>query len=333
MHNTPAYDLADLEEAAKLVYAQMPPTPQYVWPQLCERVGATVWVKHENHTPTGAFKVRGGITFIDWLQHQQPQVQGIITATRGNHGQSQSRAAAAAGVQCKILVPQANSPEKNAAMRGFGGEVIEFGNDFDEARIEAIRLAEEQDLFMVPAFHRELVRGVASYALELFAAAPDLDSVYVPVGCGSGICGLIAARDALKLRTKIIGVVSTEALAVKLSFEAGRAIETNSANTFADGVAVRIPVQEAFEAYSKGADRIMAVSEAEIANAVRIYFRETHNVAEGAGAVSLAALLAEGDRMRGKSVAVILSGGNIDTGDFASVLEGQTPKVRTGPSR
>ena len=212
-------------------------------------------------------------------------------------------------------------------MRGFGGTVIEFGKDFDAARIEAARLAQEENLFMVPPFHRELVRGVASYALELFTAAPDLDTVYVPVGCGSGICGVISARDALGLKTKIVGVVSTEALTVKLSFEAGCLIETESAATFADGIAVRVPVSEAFEIYSRGAERIVEVSDDEIAEAMRIYFRDTHNVAEGAGAASLAALLREKDLMRGKNVAVILTGGNIDTGDFVAVLQGETPHV------
>jgi threonine dehydratase len=323
----PFIDKSDLEQAAHLVHAHMPPTPQFVWPQLCEKVGATVWVKHENHTPTGAFKVRGGITFADWLRRTHPDVQGIITATRGNHGQSQARAATAAGLQVKILVPRGNSPEKNAAMRGFGGTVIEHGEDFDDARVEAQRLSEEENLFMVPPFHRELVRGVASYALELFAAAADLDTVYVPVGCGSGICGVIAVRDALGLSTEIVGVVSTRALAVKLSFESGDLTETDSAATFADGIAVRVPVREAFDIYSKGADRIIEVTDDEIAAAIRIYFRDTHNAAEGAGAASLAALLREKDRMHGKTVGVILTGGNIDTEDFAAVLQGNTPQI------
>ncbi len=323
----PFIDKSDLEQAAHLVHAHMPPTPQFIWPQLCERVGATVWVKHENHTPTGAFKVRGGITFADWLRRTHPDVQGIITATRGNHGQSQARAATAAGLQVRILVPRGNSPEKNAAMRGFGGTVIEHGEDFDDARVEAQRISEEENLFMVPPFHRELVRGVASYALELFAAAADLDTVYVPVGCGSGICGVIAVRDALGLRTEVVGVVSTRALAVKLSFESGNLTETDSAATFADGIAVRVPVKEAFDIYSKGADRIIEVTDDEIAAAIRIYFRDTHNAAEGAGAASLAALLREKDRMRGKTVGVILTGGNIDTEDFAAVLQGNTPQI------
>jgi threonine dehydratase len=310
----------DIEDAARLVYKYMPPTPQYVWPLLCERAGATVWVKHENHTPTGAFKIRGGITFVDWLRRTHPSCAGIVTATRGNHGQSQARAATAAGLKAKILVPRGNSVEKNAAMRAFGGELIEFGSDFDEARVEAERLAESENLFLVPPFNRELVRGVATYALELFTAAESLDTVYVPIGCGSGICGVIAVRDLLGLKTRIVGVVSTEAQTAKLSFESGRLIETNSANTIADGMAVRVPVAEAFAIYAKGADRIVAVSDAEIAEAMRIYYRDTHNLAEGAGAAPLAALLKERDKMKGKDVAVILSGGNVDLPVFTGIL-------------
>jgi len=303
----------------------MPATPQYVWPQLSRRAGATVWVKHENHAPTGAFKVRGGITFSDWLRRAHPEVRGIITATRGNHGQSQARAAHAAGLKAKILVPHGNSREKNAAMRAFGGELIEFGRDFDEARVEAERLAIEQNLWMVPPFHRELVRGVATYALELFTSVPELDTVYAPIGCGSGICGCISARDALGLRTRIVGVVSKAAPGVKLSLEAGRLVETDSARTFADGIAVRVPVQAAFDVYSAGVERIVAVSDDEVAEAMRIYYADTHNVAEGAGAAPLAALMQERDAMRGRAVGVVLTGSNVDADIFARVLKGDTP--------
>jgi threonine dehydratase len=254
-------------------------------------------------------------------------VEGIITATRGNHGQSQARAATSAGLRAKILVPLGNAVEKNAAMRAFGAELVEFGEDFDEARVEAQRLATEENLQMVPPFHKELVRGVASYALELFTGAPDLDIVYVPIGCGSGICGTIAARDALGLRTTIVGVVSTEAPAARLSFEAGRLIETSSAKTFADGMAVRVMVKEAFDIYSANVDRIIAVSDDEVAEAMRIYFRDTHNVAEGAGAAPLAAVMQERRTIQGKNVGVILSGGNVDTDVFVTVLRGETPIV------
>jgi len=316
----------ELEEATQLVHRFIPPTPQYVWPQICEKADATVWVKHENHTPTGAFKIRGGITFVDWLKRTEPATKGIITATRGNHGQSQARAAAAAGMKAKIIVPRGNSVEKNAAMRAFGGNIVEFGDDFDAARLEAARLAEEEHLFMVPPFHTEIVRGVATYAFELMEAAPDLDTIYVPIGCGSGICGIIAVRDALGLKTKVVGVVSTEAQTAKLSFESGNLVETDSANTFADGMAVRVPVKEAFDIYSRGADRIVSVSDDEVAEAMRIYFHDTHNVVEGAGAASLAAMLQERDVIRGTNVGVILSGGNIDADMFASVLQGATPE-------
>ena len=323
----PLFDRQDIESAARLVRAQLPPTPQLVWPQICELAQAEVTVKHENHNLTGAFKVRGGITFIDWLKRAHPDCRGIVTATRGNHGQSQARAAAAAGLEAKILVPHGNSVEKNAAMRAFGGTLVEFGSDFDEARVEALRIAEAENLFFVPPYHRELVRGVATYALELFSATPDLGTVYVPIGCGSGICGVITVRDILGLKTDVVGVVSTEAPTAKLSAEAGRLIETNSARTIADGMAVRVPVAEALEVYSAGTERIVAVSDEEVAEAMRLYFRLTHNVAEGAGAAPLAALLQERDRMEGKSVGLILSGGNVDTGRFIKVLSGQNPEA------
>jgi threonine dehydratase len=318
----------DLEAAARLVHAHMPPTPQYAWPLLAARTGATVWVKHENHTPAGAFKIRGGITLIDWLRRTDPSCPGIVTATRGNHGQSQARAARAAGLRALVYVPRGNSPEKNAAMRAFGAELVEHGDDFDEAREEAFRVGASEGLFIVPPFHRELVRGVATYAWELFTAQPDLDTVYVPIGCGSGICGVIAARDALGLSTKVVGVVSDAAPCAKLSVEAGRLVETESARTFADGMAVRVPVQAAFDIYSKGADRIVAVSDGEVADAIRAYFTDTHNLAEGAGAAPLAALIKECERMAGRTVGVILCGGNIDADWMAEVLSGGTPKPR-----
>lgn len=321
------FSVEELEAAQNLVYSQMQPTAQIHWPQLSVRLGCEVIVKHENHAPTGAFKVRGGITFIDWVRRQWPDAPGICTATRGNHGQSQARAAAAAGLIARVYVPHGNAVEKNAAMRAYGAELVEFGDDFDVAKEEAMRVAAEQGLVVVPPFHPELVRGVATYAFELFSAVPDLDTVYVPIGCGSGICGTILARDALGLTTKIVGVVSTEAQTAKLSAEAGRLIETNSARTFADGMAVRVPVAEALEIYGKGAERVVAVSDAEVAEAIRIYFRDIHNLAEGAGAAPLAALMQEQDRMAGKKVGVILSGGNIDTGWYRTVLDGGVPEV------
>jgi threonine dehydratase len=323
----PLFTLDQIKDAAKLVYTQMPPTPQYNWPIISAKIGAEVWVKHENHTPTGAFKLRGSITFIDWVKRTYPKATGICTATRGNHGQGQSRSAIAAGLTAKIYVPFGNSTEKNTAMRAFGGEVIEFGDDFDIARVEAIRVAEDENLAVVPPFHVELIRGVASYAYELFTNVPDLDTVYVPIGCGSGICSIISVRDALGLKTKVVGVVSTEAQTAKLSVDAGRLVETNNANTFADGMAVRIPVADAYDIYSKGAERIIAVSDDEVAAAIRLYYTATHNLAEGAGAASLAALTQERTRMQGKRVAVILTGGNIDMDLFQTVMRGETPKV------
>lgn len=313
---------AELLEAHQLVTRQMQPTPQYDWPQISQAVGAQVIVKHENHAPTGAFKVRGGITFIDWLRRTHPEYGGIITATRGNHGQSQARAAIAAGLTAKVLVPFGNSPEKNEAMRAYGAELIEFGQDFDEARIEAMRLAERENLYPVPPFHTELLRGVATYGLELFIAHPDLDVVYVPIGCGSGICGVIAARDALGLKTEIVGVVSSNAQTAKLSVEAGRLIETNSADTIADGMAVRVPVQAAYDIYVTGAARIVDVDDDEISAAMRMYFQMIHNVAEGAGAAPLAAAMQEQDKIRRKKVGVILSGGNVDTALYQKTLTG-----------
>ena len=310
----------DIEQAAGLVYQVMPATAQYAWPLLAERLGCTVWVKHENHTPTGAFKVRGGITFMHWLKRTHPDARGIVTATRGNHGQSLALAATALDLRSLIVVPQENSLEKNNAMRGFGGEVVEFGRDFDEAREEAARLASVHGLYLVPPFHTELVKGVATYALELFKAAPDLDTVYVPIGCGSGICAVIAARDALGLNTRVVGVVSTGAAAAKLSFEAGVIRETASADTFADGLAVRKPIAEAFAVYAQGAARIVSVTDEQIAEAMRVYYTDTHNLAEGAGAAALAALIQEREMMRGKRVGVILSGGNIDRSVYARVI-------------
>lgn len=321
------FTASELEDARNLVHSHMPGSPQYAWPQLEARLGTKVWVKHENHTPTGSFKVRGAFTFIDWLKRTRPDCPGIITATRGNHGQGQALAATAAGMRAVVYVPRGNSVEKNAAMRAFGAELIEFGDDFDEAREEVFRVADAEGLAFVPPFHRELVRGVATYAFELLSAQPQIDTLYVPIGCGSGICGCITARDALGLKTKIVGVVSENAQTAKLSAEAGRLIETGPPRTFADGMAVRIPVQEALDIYGPGAERIVTVRDAEVAEAIRVYFRDIHNLAEGAGAAPLAALMQEADRMQGREVAVILCGGNIDTEWFLTVMQGGVPEV------
>lgn len=320
------FSLSDLDATAALVYQQMPATPQYRWPLLCDELGLEVWVKHENHTPTGAFKIRGGISFMHWLRHTHPDCRGIVTATRGNHGQSQARAAHGAGLTARIVVPEGNSREKNAAMAAFGADVVVCGQDFDEAREEAQRLAARDNLFLVPPFHEAIVQGVSTYALELFRAAGQIDTVYVPIGCGSGICGVIAARDALGLATEVVGVVSTEATAARDAFESGKAQSTASARTFADGVAVRQVVPEALAIYGPGAARVLAVSDDEIADAMRRYFRTTHNVAEGAGAAALAALTQERERQQHRRSAVILCGGNVDTEVFRTVLAGETPE-------
>jgi threonine dehydratase len=314
--------LNDVETAAGIVHAAMPATAQYAWPLLAKRTGCEVWVKHENHTPTGAFKVRGGLVYMDRLKRGSPQPKGVVSATRGNHGQSIALAAARNGIAATIVVPQGNSVEKNAAMRAFGAELVEAGHDFDAAKEAAQKLAGERGLAMVPSFHRDLVAGVASYALELFRAAPPLDTVYVPIGLGSGICGTIAVRDALGLTTKVVGVVSTEAPAYALSFAAGKVVATNSANTMADGMAVRGPDAEALEVILKGAERIVQVSDAEIGAAMRAYYEDTHQLTEGAGAAALAALLQERDRFKGKRVGLILSGGNIDRPVYLRTLAG-----------
>ena len=314
-----------LESAAQYIYQHMSATPQYIWPQINTKTGCTVVVKHENHTPIGAFKARGGLTFISWLRANHPTTKGIITATRGNHGQAQAFAATMAGIKSVIVVPHGNSSEKNNAMRAFGAELIEYGADFNEALVEVARLAKERDLFVVPPFHEQIMLGVATYGLELMTAHPDLDYIYVPIGCGSGICGTITARNALNLNTKIIGVVSDQFPAAKKSFESGQILNTEAANSFADGMAVRAPVADAYSIYSKGTERIVEVSDDEIAEATRIYFSDTHNNAEGAGAASLAAVMKERDKLTHKKVGIILTGGNIDTNQFKTILEGITP--------
>lgn len=318
------YTEDELEQAGRIVYAAMPPTPQYAWPLLKQAAGCEVWVKHENHTPTGAFKVRGGLVHMK-LRRDRGETNGVITATRGNHGQSIPFAASRFGIHATIVCPVGNSPEKNAAMRALGAELIETGYDFDAARETAMEIARERGLDFIPSFGKELVMGVTTYAHELFRTAGELDAVYVPIGMGSGIVGTIAARDMLGLRTKIIGVVAEGANAVALSFAAGRPVATSTATTFADGMAVRVVNPEAFDHIKRGAERIVTVSDEEIAESVRLYFRCCHTIAEGAGAAPLAALMQEREKMKGKRVGVILSGGNIDMPKFACALEGRTP--------
>lgn len=314
------FDLTSLRLAAKTVHATLAPTPQLAWPLLAERMGCSVWVKHENHTPTGAFKVRGGLIYVQGLLAREPQTKGLITATRGNHGQSLALAAQRMGLAVSIVVPEGNSREKNAAMRALGATVIECGKDFDEARATAATMAQAQQLHLVPAFHHDLIRGVATYALELLEAVNDLDTVYVPIGMGSGICGLIQTRDLLGLKTEIVGVVSSHADAFAQSVEQGRVVCTQSADTFADGLACRQPLPEALAIIAQGAARVIRVSDRQIAQAIGIYHETTHNTAEGAGAAALAGLIKEHAEQQGQRVAVILSGANIDRQLYAAIL-------------
>jgi threonine dehydratase len=306
------FSLAELERAHEIVGRAVPPTPAHAWPLLSERLGTSVVVKHENHTPTGGFKVRGGLVYLDRLKQAQRQITGLISATTGNHGQSLAFAGRRHGVPVTIYVPHGNSVEKNRAMRAFGATLVEHGDDFQTAREEAYRVAASEGLHIVPAFHPNLVLGVATYALELFRAAPDLDILYVPIGQGSGISACITVRDLLGLATEIVGVQSTSAPSYALSFAAGRVVNTNSSNTRADGMATRSPDADALDIIRKGASRIVQVSDEEIASAIRALWTDTHNLAEGAGAAPLAAALQEKTRLSGKRVGLVLSGGNID---------------------
>jgi len=309
---TKMFDLKQLEHAHTVVSAAMPPTPAHAWPLLSERLGATAIVKHENHTPTGAFKVRGGLVYVDRLNRERPGTAGLISATTGNHGQSIAYAANRYRVPVTIYVPHGNSVEKNRAMRSFGANLVEHGNDFQSAREEADRRARADGLEFVRSYHPDLVLGVATYALELLRQFRDIDVLYVPIGQGSGICGCIMARDLLGLTTEIVGVQSTEAPSFALSFAAGTVVRTNSSNTRADGMATRVPDADALDVIRKGASRIVQVTDDEIAAAIRAYWTDTHNLAEGAGAAPLAAAMQEKAKIRGKRVGLILTGGNID---------------------
>jgi threonine dehydratase len=306
------FDLAQLEQAHSVVGNAVPPTPAHSWPLLSERLGASVVVKHENHTPTAAFKVRGGLVYVDRMRRERSGAAGLISATRGNHGQSLAFAARRYGVPLTIFVPRGNAVEQNRAMKALGAELVEHGEDFQAAREEAFRRAGADGLEFVPAFHPDLVLGVATYALELMRKAPDLDVLYVPIGQGSGICGCILARDLLGLKTDIVGVQSSEAPSYALSFAAGTVVSTATSNTRADGMATRIPDAEALAIIRKGAARIVQVTDDEIGTAIRALWTDTHNLAEGAGAAALAAALQEKQKNRGKRVGLVLSGGNID---------------------
>jgi threonine dehydratase len=319
------FTLAELEAAVPIVRAAMPPTPQFAWPLLKQRTGVDVVVKHENHTPTGAFKVRGGIVYVDRLKRERPQVKGVSLATRGNHGQSLAFACGRAGIPCAVVVPFGNSAEKNAAMQAFGAELIEYGRDFDEARERAGALVQERGYEYCKSFAKDLVLGVATYAHELFTAEGELDAVFVPIGLGSGVCGVIGARDALRHKAKVYGVVSDRANTYRLSLDAGRLVPTNSALTFADGIAVRVPDAQALAIMQAGMAGIFEVTDDEIAEAIRALYTDTHTLAEGAGAAALAALMRGRAAFTGKRVAVIVSGQNIDRPWMAAVLGGGTP--------
>ncbi len=317
--------LGELDWAAEVVRRHVPPTPQYSWPLLSELAGSRVTVKHENHTPVGAFKVRGGLVYFERLVADRPEVAGVVSATRGNHGQSLAFAGRLHDRSVTIFVPHGNSIEKNAAMRALGAELIEFGVDFQEARDASIEYAATNGLEPVPPFHRDIVLGVATYARELFEGTDALDTVYVPVGMGSGINALIAVRDLLGLDTDIVGVVAEGAPATKLTFEAGAVVATAAATTFVDGVATRSPDPTAMAGLLAGAARVIAVPDDAVAEAMRIVYRTTHNVAESAGAIALAGLLSEPVERRGAHSAFVLCGGNVDTDQFHRVLGGATP--------
>lgn len=312
--------LGDLDSAARIVYAAMSPTSQQRWPLLDERCGAAVWVKHENHTPVGAFKVRGGLVYFDHLRRTEPGVKGVVAATRGNHGQSIGFAAARHGIPAAVVVPRGNSTTKNAAMRALGAELIEQGHDFQASLEASAGIAAERGWHLVPSFHELLVNGVASYSLELLRAAPDLEVLYVPIGLGSGICGAIAARDALGLTTGIVGVVSAAAPAYARSFALGRPVSHDVSTRIADGMACRTPVAEALNTIRAGVERIVEVTDDEIERAMRILFTDTHNVVEGAGAASLAALLKERETVRIRTAGIVLTGANVDPQPFARIL-------------
>jgi len=313
--------IMELEATREIVYRHMSPTPAYTWPLLSERTGCDVWVKHENHTPIGAFKVRGGLVYLSGLKATQPNLKGVISATRGNHGQSLAYAANKLGLKAVIVVPQGNSPDKNRAMKALGAELIVHGADFQEALEYTQELAKDRALHMIGPFEKPLMRGVATYALEFFEQVGNLDAVYVPIGMGSGICGLITVRDALGLKTEIIGVVAEGAPAYALSFEKGEVVATNTANTIADGVACRVPSPEAFDIIKAGAARVICVSDDEILDAIGAYFTDTHNLCEGAAATPLAGLMKEKDNQAGRKIGLILSGGNADSGTFVQAIK------------
>ncbi len=312
--------LDEVRAAAETVYRLMQPTPQYRWPLLCERLGTEVWVKHENHTPIGAFKARTAIVYAEKLLQREPGTRGLMAATRGNHGQSVALAAQRKNLPCIIVVPRGNSVEKNAAMRAQGAKLIEHGEDFQSSLEHAAKLNAELGYHLVPPYHRDIVLGIATYWLELFTSVPEIDVAYVPVGMGSGICSAAAVRNALGLQTKLVGVVSEHAPMYALSFENGKIVEAPAQTVLADGLACRKGNEEALQVMLQNVDHIVRVTDAEVSAAMRAFFTDTHNVVEGAGAATLAAAVKEAPALKGKRVAVIATGGNVDHDVFARVL-------------
>ena len=312
----------EIKSAQDLIYTVMPPTPQILWPLLCEHLGTEVWLKHENHTPIGAFKARTAVVYAAELFRGTKTITGLVTATRGNHGQSVALAAKRFDVPAHIVIPVGNSPEKNSAMCAQGADLIEFGHDFQESKEHAQKLAAEHGWHFVPSYHRDIVKGVATYWLEFFTAVQDLDVVYVPIGQGSGICSCVAVRNGLNLRTKIVGVVAAGAPAYALSFEAGRKIAAPVTTLLGDGMACRVPDDASLAVVLQNVERVVQVTDDEMADAMRIIFTATHNVAEGAGAAALAAALKERESLKGKRVGLVLSGGNVDREVLAKVLQG-----------
>ncbi|WP_348261234.1 threonine dehydratase [Telmatobacter sp. DSM 110680] len=315
--------LKQIREAQDVLYRYMPPTPQYSWPLINQRSGAEVWIKHENHTPVGAFKIRGALIYTEWLRRSQSNLKGVVAATRGNHGQGVAMAARIHGISCVIVVPHGNSAEKNRAMIAQGAELVEHGQDFQESLEFARTLSTKREFVMVDSFHERLVMGTATYALEFFQSVPALDRVYVPIGLGSSVCGVSAARNALGLATEIIGVVASGSPSYSLSFAQHRVVDAPSRTAIADGLACRTPNALAMEIIWQNVSRIVEVSDVEIACAMCVLFKDTHNVAEGAAAAALAGAMQEQEANRGKRIGVVLTGGNVDADVFARVLSGE----------
>lgn len=314
--------LSQIEDAQAIVYRSMPPTPQYSWPLLNRRLGTEAWIKHENHSPVGAFKVRGALVYVEWLKRMEPDLAGVVAATRGNHGQGVGMAARLLGLKAAIVVPKGNSIEKNLAMKAQGVELIEFGYDFQESLVYARTLADDRNWAMLDSFHERLVMGTATYALEFFKGAPPMDAIYVPIGLGSSICGVAAVRNALGLKTEVVGVVAAESPSYALSFAQRKIVEAPAGTLIADGLACRTPNANALEAIWKNVARVVEVSDAEIADAMRAYYQDTHNVAEGAAAAPLAAAVRESASQQSRRIGLVLTGSNVDAAVFARVLAG-----------